>query len=94
MASFLFGEDVLVSELDVGAGANLDEFEVFSRQIKLRHALACTSRLVSIIDSIDAGMSTTTHLIEAECRGAIRGQLRIGPYIARRLSAIGLARTL
>lgn len=94
VASYFSGEQVSLSATAVDLGDDVDaEALLFSKQIRLRYALACCAALIPLIHRIERGVSTANRMVRAETKGAIRGRLDIPRYVARRSKSLSWPKT-
>lgn len=70
-----------------------DESTKFAEHIRFRHAIACCTQLIPIVQRIESGLSSLTETIRTETKGVIRGRLDIPRYVSRRASSFSWPKT-
>lgn len=95
IGTYLHGESVALGEVPVGASDERSDpgLSAFLAELEARHAIACGSRLSSVITAIEAHVSSTTVHQREESLSAIRGQLDVPRYLARRTRNVSLPRS-
>lgn len=94
LSSYFYSEQVQLEPR--GVDFEHDEsvvYDCFAHSLRLRHAIACATRLKPILTAIERGVSHVSEVVRSESKGALLGRLDIPLYLSRRSNNVSWPRT-
>lgn len=89
VSSYFSGERVELSNISTPVGGSMDnESAEFANHIRFRHAIACCTEFLPIVQRIEGNLSSFNETVRTETKGTIRGRLDIPRYVSRRSTAL------
>ena len=89
VSSYFSGEGVELSDVSTPVGESMDNESVeFANHIRFRHAIACCTEFLPIVQKIEGRLSNFSKTVRTETKGTIRGRLDIPRYVSRRSTAL------